>query len=83
MSRPYADTLKASRVKNLKELRVQSKGHVYRVAFVFGRKRTGVLLIGDDKKGQADTPFYQRFVSLAEKLYDTYAAEMEKEAEGH
>lgn len=82
LGRPHADTLKASRIKNLKELRVQSKGHVYRIAFVFGRKRVGILLVGDDKRGRPQKLFYRQFVAAAEQLYDQYSKEMAKETEG-
>ncbi len=50
LPRPYVDTLKGSRLKNLKELRTQTTAHVFRVAFLFDEERKAVLLIGGDKK---------------------------------
>jgi hypothetical protein len=70
LGRPYVDTLKGSRIKNLKELRTQSKQHVYRSLFVFDTERNAIVLIGGDKRG--DKRFYQRMIPLAEEIYDEY-----------
>jgi len=54
----------------MKELRVQSSGVPYRIFFAFDPRRKAVLLIGGNKKG--DNRFYEKFVPLADKLYDKY-----------
>jgi hypothetical protein len=43
LGRPHADTLKGSRVPNLKELIIQHAGDPYRVIFVFDPRRTAIL----------------------------------------
>ena len=39
LGRPHADTLKGSRIKNLKELRAKTDAHVLRVLFFFDERR--------------------------------------------
>ena len=51
--RPYADTLHdTSKVKNLKELRIQHDGKPYRVFYAFDPVRRAVLLCGGRKDGK-------------------------------
>jgi len=73
LGRPYVDTIKNSKYKNMKELRVQNKQRVFRILFIFDIKRSAVLLIGGDKKGNKD--FYKEIIPLAEKLYEKYLKE--------
>jgi len=70
LGRPYVDSIKQSRHKNMKELRIQNKLRVYRILFIFDPKRKAVLLIGGDKKGKKD--FYNSMIPIADKLYDKY-----------
>jgi hypothetical protein len=72
LPRPHADTLKGSKISNLKELRTQTADHVFRVAFLFDEKRKAVLLIGGDKKGKNEKRFYQNLIKQAEKIYQQY-----------
>ena len=72
LPRPYADTLKGSKLNNLKELRAQTADHVFRVAFLFDEKRNAVLLIGGDKKGKNEKRFYRNLIKQAEKIYQQY-----------
>ena len=72
LPRPYADTLKGSKLRNLKELRTQIENHVFRVAFIFDEKRNAVLLIGGDKKGKDEKRFYQDLIKQAETIYRQY-----------
>ena len=67
LSRPFADTIKGSKLKNLKELRVQTKMKVIRIFFIFTKKRIGLLLAGDNKKG--NKRFYDEMVPHVEGLY--------------
>jgi len=67
LGRPLVDTLKGSRLPNLKELRVQSKGRPFRIFFAFDPARSAILLIGGNKQG--DKRFYQRMIPVAEKIY--------------
>jgi hypothetical protein len=72
LSRPYADTLKGSKISNLKELRTKSLFHVFRIAYCFDEKRNGLLLIGGDKKGKGQERFYKNLIKDAERIYDLY-----------
>lgn len=69
LGRPYVDTLKGSKVKNLKELRVQAQGRKYRVLFVFTAERICLLLVAGHKGGAKDKLFYQRLIEKAEAIY--------------
>jgi hypothetical protein len=72
LSRPHADTLKGSRLSNLKELRAQSLYHVFRVVFLFDAERKAILLIGGDKKGKNEKRFYKTLIKQAEEIYQLY-----------
>jgi len=72
LTRPHADTLKGSKLSNLKELRTQTENHVLRVAFIFDEERKAVLLIGGDKKGKNEKRFYRNLIKDAEKIYRQY-----------
>jgi len=72
LPRPYADTLKGSRLSNLKELRSQFASSVFRVAFLFDKERNAVLLIGGDKKGKDEKLFYRNLIKQAEEIYERY-----------
>lgn len=67
LARPYADTLKGSRIPNLKELRAPCKRHVYRVLYVFDPERRAFLLVGGDKRGRRG--FYRQAIREAERIY--------------
>ena len=73
LGRPYVDTLKGSiKIPNLKELRIKTSIHLYRIAFVFDPKRRGVLLTGGDKKGKNQEKFYKDLIREAEEIYAAY-----------
>lgn len=76
LGRPHADTVKGSKHASMKELRTQCRGKPIRSFFAFDR-RSAILLIGGDKTG--DARFYQRMIPIADKLYDSYLAELRKE----
>ena len=67
LGRPYVDTLKVSKISNLKELRTRSKNGVFRILFVLDPERDIILLLGGDKSN--DKKFYQKMIQKAEKLY--------------
>lgn len=70
LGRPYVDTIKQSRHKNMKELRIQNKLRVFRIFFIFDFDRDAILLIGGDKRG--DKRFYETMIPLADDLFDKY-----------
>jgi hypothetical protein len=72
LSRPHADTLKGSKLANLKELRSQTESHVFRIAFLFDVEHKAILLIGGDKKGRNEKRFYRSLINQAEIIYEAY-----------
>jgi len=58
----------------MKELRIGT----VRVLFIFDPRRTGILLIAGDKRGQWQA-FYDQMVPLADDLYDEHLDELRKE----
>jgi hypothetical protein len=70
LGRPKVDTLKGSKIKNLKELRVQSNGRPFRIFFLFDSKKNIVLLNGGNKRN--DKSFYKRKILESEKIYKEY-----------
>jgi len=80
LSRPYADTLRGSAVKNLKELRVQHRGQPYRVLYAFDPRRGAVLLVGGTKAG--DGRWYSDAIPRAEVIYARHLADLENDRGG-
>ena len=70
LGRPAVDTIKGSRVANLKELRFAAGGGVWRVLFAFDERRVAVLLAAGDKAGVAQARFYRRLVAVAEARWE-------------
>jgi len=77
--RPLVDSITASRIANMKELRPPSAGRTeIRILFVFDPWRSAILLVAGDKSGQWDK-WYRTAIPRAEQLYEDYLAEREKE----
>lgn len=77
--RPLVDTVTASRIANMKELRPPSAGRSeVRILFVFDPWRSAILLVAGDKAGQW-TRWYRTAIPEAEQLYTTYVKEREQE----
>jgi hypothetical protein len=77
--RPLVDTITASRIANMKELRPPSAGRSeIRILFVFDPWRSAVLLVAGDKSGQWDK-WYRTAIPRAEQLYEDYLTERRKE----
>ncbi len=74
---PYSSGITGSRHSHLRELRVQSGGRPLRIFYAFDPRRAAILLIGGDKTG--DGCFYERYVALADHLYDVHLEELERE----
>ena len=77
---PHSSSVRGSRYSHLRELRVQHEGRPYRVLYAFDPRRIAILLIGGDKTG--DGRWYQRFIPVAETLYDEHLEEIEAELQG-
>jgi hypothetical protein len=67
LGRPRVDTLKGSRLKNLKELRVRHTGNPIRVLFAFDPWQKAIVLVGGNKAG--DNNWYQTNIPIAESRY--------------
>ena len=72
LGRPTVDTLKGSRISNLKELSFAADNGVWRVAFAFDRTRIAVLLVMGDKRGKDEGRFYRSLVAAAEARWKTW-----------
>jgi hypothetical protein len=72
LGRPRADTLEGSRHANLKELRFDAAGGVWRVAFAFDPARRAVLLVAGDKAGKSTRRFYRTLIALADDRFDAW-----------
>lgn len=74
---PYSSGIEGSKHSRMRELRIQSGGNPLRVFYAFDPRRTAILLIGGDKRG--DDRFYKSYVRVADRLYDTHLDELKKE----
>ncbi len=72
LGRPQVDTLKGSRHANMKELRFEADGGVWRVAFAFDPQRSAIVLIAGDKGGVSEKRFYRTLISLADARFDAH-----------
>ncbi|MEV0623390.1 type II toxin-antitoxin system RelE/ParE family toxin [Nonomuraea sp. NPDC050404] len=77
LGRPLVDTITASRLQNLKELR---PGTV-RILFAFDPWRSSILLVAGDKAGQWN-PWYRQAIPIAEQRYEIYIKERQAEESG-
>jgi hypothetical protein len=80
LGRPAVDTLNGSGHANMKELRFDWNGEVWRVAFAFDPKRQAILLVGGDKGGADQRRFYKRLIAIADARYDDHLATLKKES---
>jgi hypothetical protein len=77
--RPLVDSITASVITNLKELRPPSTGRSeIRILFVFDPWRSAILLVAGDKSGHWSR-WYREAIPEAEQRYATYLTEREKE----
>lgn len=81
LGRPLVDSVRGSRIANLKELRPGSCGSSeVRLLFVFDVHRRAVFLVGGDKAGNWQG-WYQHAVALAEQAYEDHLKQLELEEE--
>jgi hypothetical protein len=74
---PYSSGIVGSKHSQMRELRVQSGGKPLRIFYAFDPRRTAILLIGGNKTG--NNRFYEKYIPIADRLYDTYLNELGKE----
>ena len=78
LGRPYVDTLKGSKHANMKELRFDAEGGVWRVAFAFDPRRQGILLVAGDKSGVSQGRFYKQLIAKADKRFSGHLERLRK-----
>lgn len=72
LGRPLVDTVKASRHKNMKELRPGSTGRSeIRILFAFDPTRRAILLVAGDKARKWQR-WYARHIPEADDLFDDH-----------
>jgi hypothetical protein len=72
LGRPWCDTLKGSEHSNMKELRFNADGGVWRLAFAFDPKRKAMLLVAGDKKGADQAKFYKTLIRTADARFSVH-----------
>jgi hypothetical protein len=70
--RSRVGTLKVSRHANMKELRFDADGGVWRVAFAFDPNREAVLLAAGNKSGGSEARFYRSLIRQADARYGVH-----------
>ncbi len=75
--RPRVDTLKGSKHANMKELRFDADGGVWRVAFAFDPMREAVLLVAGDKSGGSEARFYRGLIEKADARFDRHLSSLD------
>ena len=78
LKRPHADTLKGSRFANMKELRFDADGGVWRLAYAFDPERKAILLVAGDKSGTSSARFYKSLITKADTRFTTHLNELKK-----
>ncbi len=74
---PFSTGVGGSKHSHMRELRVQSRSNPLRILYAFDPRRTAILLIGGNKRG--DKRWYKTYVPIADKLYADHLAELKKE----
>ena len=69
LGRPRVDTLSGSKHANMKELRFDAAGGVWRVAFAFDPLRQAIILVAGDKAGAAQKRFYKTLIAKADTRF--------------
>ncbi len=77
MRRPKVDTLNGSRHANMKELRFNAAGGVWRVAFAFDPVRRAVVLVAGNKSGVSQRRFYQQMIRKADYRFDEHLSQLD------
>jgi hypothetical protein len=83
LGRPLVDTIRGSKLANLKELRPGSSGSSeVRILFIFDPDRAAVLLVGGDKSSDWEG-WYDGAIPEAEQRYEDYRNSVEKKNENN
>lgn len=79
LRRPHADTLNRSKHANMKELRFNVEGGVWRTAFAFDPERRAILLVAGDKSGVSESRFYRQLIRKADERFDDHLARLREQ----
>jgi hypothetical protein len=83
LGRPLVDTVKASRHRNMKELRPGSTGRTeVRVLFAFDYERKAILLLGGDKSNDWKG-WYKTNIPIADERFEQHQAKLQARAVTH
>jgi hypothetical protein len=74
---PHSPAVHGSRHGHMRELCIHHQGRPYRVLYAFDPRRVALLLLGGDKTG--DDRWYERFVPVADRLYDDHLEMLRQE----
>jgi len=74
---PKSSGINGSRHSHMRELRIQHNGNPYRILYAFDPRRTAILLIGGNKKGDDD--WYVKYLPVADRLYDEHLITLKRE----
>lgn len=78
LGRPRVDTLKGSRHANMKELRFDADGGVWRVAFAFDSRRRAILFVAGNKAGVGEDRFYRTLIRKADDRFDAHQLRLKR-----
>lgn len=81
LGRPRADTLNGSKHANMKELRFNHDGGVWRVAYAFDTEREGIVLVAADKSGANQKRFYKELIALADQRFTNHLGKLSNKGE--
>ena len=79
LGRPRVDTLNGSEHANMKELRFDAAGGVWRFAFAFDLKRNAIVLCGGDKSGGSEKKFYKGLIQKADARFSAHVARLKEQ----
>jgi hypothetical protein len=79
LGRSRVDTLNGSRHANMKELRFDAAGGVWRFAFAFDPNRQAIILCGGDKSGGSQRRFYRRLIARADARFEAHLARVKSQ----
>jgi len=71
LGRPFVDTLKGSKHRNMKELRFEANG-AWRIAFAFDPARQAIILAAGDKASVNQRRFYRKLIETADRRFTQY-----------
>lgn len=79
LGRPKTDTLKGSKLNNLKELRFEFERAPIRVLYAFDAMRQALIILAGDKS--SDKRWYDKNIPVAEDIFAKHVEKLRIEAE--